>query len=120
MSEGALLITEDDAAEGIWIPIEHGLEIQFQPESPTRPRTGEDHYRTGDYWQIDARVGMKRLAWPVVRQDDGSEVPEALSPHGVMHHYAPLGVIANRVVQHTCRCTLKSEIVDCANRENED
>lgn len=115
MSEGALLITEK---EGLWIPIEHGIEIQFQPAPPDQPRTGENHYRTADYWGFEVRVGMQRLDLPVVRQADGSEGPEALPPHGVTHHYAPLGVIANRAVRSTCRCTLRSEIVDCDNRRD--
>jgi hypothetical protein len=105
LSEGAILIPEISAPSTDWIEIEHGIEVQFQPG-------GE--YRTGDYWLIPARVATGRIEWPpeldpttgqVVKYPDGNEKPMSLPPHGIEHHYAPLGVIVNRVVTD-CRCMI--------------
>ena len=65
-----------------WIKLEDGVQIQFQPSVP------ENQYRTGDYWLIPARVATGDVEWP---GDVGK--PEALTPHGIDHHYAPLTII---------------------------
>ncbi len=76
--EGALLIQEDQ-----WLTLEDGVQIRFEKS------TAENHrYRTGDYWLIPARTATGDVEWP---GDVGK--PEAMPPHGVEHHYAPLAII---------------------------
>jgi hypothetical protein len=71
---------------GDWIPLEDGIEIQFQP-SPHD--TGKVMFRSGDYWLAPARVATGGIIdWP---QEKGE--PLALPPHGVEHHYAPLAIL---------------------------
>lgn len=66
-----------------WHKLENGIQIQFQPS------TSANHYRTGDYWLIPARVATGDVEWP---GEEGK--PEALPPHGIEHHYAPLAIIS--------------------------
>lgn len=77
-----------------WIDLEDGIQIRFEP--------GGD-YRTGDYWLVPARVAVDSggLEWPVL---GGS--PEALPARGIVHHYAPLGVVCwqQQSVQLDCYC----------------
>ena len=73
-SDNAALIVEGS----IWLNLEDGIQIQFQPASK-----GTNQYRTGDYWLIPARTATAN-----VETGTGS-VP----PDGVDHHYAPLAVI---------------------------
>lgn len=76
-------ITESDKnTDKDWHKLENGVQIQFQPSTPA------NHYRTGDYWLIPARVATGDVEW---LGDEGK--PEALPPHGVEHHYAPLAII---------------------------
>lgn len=63
-----------------WIELEEGVQIQFQKNDTT--------YRTGDYWLIPARVATGDVEWPGPVGD-----PDALPPHGVAHHYAPLWIV---------------------------
>jgi hypothetical protein len=63
-----------------WLALEDGVQIQFEPNAS---------YLPGDYWLIPARTITGDVEWPRV---NGEAVP--LPPHGVVHHYAPLGVIA--------------------------
>ena len=74
-----ILIIENDKD---WITLADGVQIQFQPSTP------ENQYRTGDYWLIPARVATGDVEWPGAEGN-----PEALPPHGVEHHYAPLAII---------------------------
>jgi hypothetical protein len=62
-----------------WIDLEDGVQIQF---------SANGQYRTGDYWLIPARVATGKVEWP--QADDLN--PQPLPPHGVEHHYAPLGL----------------------------
>jgi hypothetical protein len=76
-------ITESDKnTDKDWHKLENGIQIQFQPSTP------ENRYRTGDYWLIPARVATGDVEWP-----GEAGKPEALPPHGVEHHYAPLAII---------------------------
>jgi hypothetical protein len=71
---------------GEWIPLEDGVEIQFEP-----PAHGGDRavFRAGDYWLAAARVATGGIIdWP---QINGEPVP--LPPHGVEHHYTPLAIL---------------------------
>lgn len=65
-----------------WITLADGIQIQFQPPSPQK----KNQYRTGDYWLIPVRVASRDVEWPFEKGD-------ALPPHGVEHHYAPLAII---------------------------
>lgn len=83
LENGTIHVTESDSD---WIMLEDGLEIQFQlPENETETTT----YRTGDYWLIPARVATGDIEWPGEAHN-----PEALPPHGIEHHYAPLGFVS--------------------------
>jgi hypothetical protein len=84
-----------------WIDLEDGIQIQLIPAlSPNLPdNPGSDNftvpvnkYRTGDYWLIPARTALQgRIEWPATA--DNPPVPIALSPHGIDHHYLPIGAI---------------------------
>jgi hypothetical protein len=60
-----------------WVALEDGIEIQLQPGT----------YRPGDFWLIPARTATGDVEWPGPPED-----PEAVPPHGVEHHYAPLAL----------------------------
>lgn len=76
LQSGAILIRE---SESRFLDLEDGVQVRFAPG-------GE--YRSGDYWLITARVGVDQIEnWPLA----GDE-PVELPPHGIEHHYAPLGV----------------------------
>lgn len=82
-SQGAALIKEGLGDNG-WLILEDGVQIQFQTSNDP-----PNQYRTGDYWLIPARTATGDVEWPGPAND-----PDALLPHGVRHHYAPLAVIA--------------------------
>ena len=97
-----LAITESSAVSDSWIDLEDGIQIQFitalSPMLPTEP-LGDDFiapanmYRTGDYWLIPARVALQTgIEWPVTTADTPG-IPIALPPHGIDHHYLPLGFV---------------------------
>lgn len=67
-----------------WITLADGIQIQFQ-KSLTDP---QHHYRIGDYWLVPVRVATGDVEWPGLEGH-----PEALSPNGVEHHYAPLAIL---------------------------
>jgi hypothetical protein len=71
--------------EGRWIDLEDGVQIYFEPDG---------QYRSGDYWLIPARTAIGDVLWEYETDDDGDRWPEALPPHGIEHHYAPLGRIS--------------------------
>ena len=108
MSEGAILIRESNQSDDGWIEIEDGIEVQFQP--PAQKSDPSRKYRTGDYWLVSARVATGKIEWPTELDNEGNEVPKALGPHGIEHHYAPLAVIENQAVQkpqNDCRCLIQ-------------
>ena len=74
LQDGAALVRE-----GVWLNLEDGIQIQFQPGGK---------YRAGDYWLIPARTETGDVEWPGLADN-----PEALPPHGVEHHYAPLALV---------------------------
>jgi hypothetical protein len=67
-----------------WIELEDSVQIQFQLAS-SGPA---NQYRSGDYWLIPARTATGDVEWP-----GPVGHPDALPPHGVQHHYAPLWII---------------------------
>ena len=79
-----------------WLDLEDGVQIQF---------SAGGNYRTGDYWLIPARVATGNVEW--LQADDLN--PQPLPPHGVEHHYAPLGFVswnaeAWQILTPDCRC----------------
>jgi len=87
MDDGAMRLIEARNANESWLELEDGIRIQFQPNSDVSPAPHQ--YRTGDYWLIPARVAPGDVEWP-----GAPGVPSAVLPHGIEHHYAPLGVVA--------------------------
>jgi hypothetical protein len=86
--EGVLqIVKKNDDAGTQWLPLEEGVQIQFQFQSDSR-------CRTGDYWLIPARTATGDVEWPTEKGTDGKAISSAMSPHGVEHHYAPLAVIS--------------------------
>lgn len=93
LRDGALTLKEGTGEdEKEWIALEDGIQIQFPAlaQGEQQPHT----YRSGDYWLIPARVATGDVEWPKEKDTTGTEVPKALSPHGIEHHYAPLAVIS--------------------------
>jgi hypothetical protein len=68
----------DPKVEETWLTLEDGVQIQFQPGL----------HRAGDYWLIPARTATGDVEWPGTPQ-----APEAVAPHGVEHHFAPLALV---------------------------
>jgi len=109
-AEGGLTLDTDNAAfvqEGIWLTLEDGVQIRFQPADPVPssasiPTQPVNHYLTGDYWLIPARTATGDVEWPKVTDalgnpetdTSGNVVPVALPPHGITHYYAPLAVVS--------------------------
>lgn len=78
-----------------WIPLEDGIEVQFE----------DSFYQVGDYWMIPVRIATGDVEWPKKRSGN-KLLPDAQTPHGVAHHYAPLALISvatNKVTVHDCR-----------------
>jgi hypothetical protein len=96
-----LPIVESISATDDWYDLEDGIQIQFVPA--LSPMVADEPlgdtfsapinaYRTGDYWLIPARVALQgSIEW--LATNDSPSVPIALPPHGIDHHYLPLGVI---------------------------
>jgi hypothetical protein len=106
LHEGAIPLVEDK-----WFNLEDGVQVYFEPAAPGVP----NFYRTGDYWLIPARAASKNIEWPR-EPDPKSEKPwAAVAPHGVTHHYAPLGILSlagENLVFEDCRC--KFDPLPCA------
>lgn len=85
LHHGAIDIVEGEQESGR-VRLEDGIEVQFVP-----PPDGADptRYRVGDYWTIPARVATGGILWPST-----GDAPDAVPPHGVRHHYAPLAWVA--------------------------
>jgi hypothetical protein len=67
-------------ATGRWIELEDGVQIRFEKDGT---------FLRGDYWQIAARTATADVEWPRTPNGD----PIAQTPHGVIHHYAPLAYL---------------------------
>jgi len=101
--DGAMPLAERSATAPNWIALEDGVQIQFA-------EGGE--YRTGDYWLIPARVATQDIEWP----RDAAGHGLLLSPWGIAHHYAPLGIVslnAEKVVVEPCRRCIEIPAVPC-------
>lgn len=82
LPNGAVPIKEATSERDNWLTLEDGVQIQFQQSNPA------NIYRRGDYWLIPARTATGDVEWP-----GPLNAPEAVGPHGVEHHYAPLARI---------------------------
>jgi hypothetical protein len=86
-SDGALI-----GKEGEWLDLENGIQVYFE-EGGT--------YCSGAYWYFPARVATGQIQWPVELDPNGkprtdadeNEIPRALPPNGIQHHYAPLAIL---------------------------
>ena len=91
-SDNAALVVEG-SGEDNWLDLEDGVQIQFQMADQSLPAT----YRTGDYWLVPARVATGDVEWPKELTTDSTgkvtQMPVALPPEGITHHYAPLATI---------------------------
>ncbi|MDP9108030.1 MAG: DUF6519 domain-containing protein, partial [Pseudomonadota bacterium] len=86
-ANGAAVIVED--ANDNWLTLEDGVQIQFQTPAGATP----NQYRSGDYWLIPARTATGNVEWPTELDSQAQPAPLALPPDGIIHHYAPLGVV---------------------------
>jgi hypothetical protein len=109
-AEGGLTLDNDNAAfvqEGVWLTLEDGVQIRFQPADPVASASGPpnspvNQYLTGDYWLIPARTVTGDVEWPKVTDAhgipetdaQGNIIPVALPPHGITHYCAPLAIIS--------------------------
>ncbi len=97
LDEGAVPVPDGKAADGDWIDLEDGVQVRFE--------AGGD-YRCGDYWLVPARVATGAVAW----REDTNGQPQLLPPHGIEHHYAPLGFVGDgdggAAVTAACTCTV--------------
>lgn len=69
------------AAPGVWIDIEFGVQVQFS----------EGTYHAGDYWLIPARTATREIEWPPFEIPNTS--PIAQPPRGVRHHFCRLALL---------------------------
>jgi hypothetical protein len=105
-AEGGLGLAPDNAAlipnDESWLDLEDGIQIQFV-------RTDTSRFGRGDYWLIPARVSTGDVEWPVMKvAADEASVPLALPPRGIVHRYAPLGIVQVAAAK-------ASSIQDCRN-----
>jgi hypothetical protein len=70
----------DDA--GDWLHIEDGIQVHFT----------EGNYRTGDYWHFPARTATIDPSLGVIEWPREGDIPQALPPHGIEHHYCKLAL----------------------------
>jgi hypothetical protein len=95
----------DGAVLGVpekWIPLEDGIEVRF---------SAGGRYRAGDYWQIPARSVTGEIEWPD---------PEPAPSHGVVHHFAPLALLAWGDEGWAVRHDLRHVFVPAPEMESED
>lgn len=93
-------------ANNKWFPLEHGIEIQFQPD------TQNNFYHIGDYWLIPVRTATGNIEWPKQKNREGKLEPQPQPPHGIAHYYAPLAVILGnpaKIIVHDCRRKIGSQ-----------
>lgn len=61
-----------------FLDLADGIQVQFPSSDPA-------DYHAGDHWMIPARTITGDVIWPKT-----NKVPNAVPPHGIQHHYAPL------------------------------
>lgn len=105
-AQGVIDLTTSD-----WIGLEDGIEVKFSIEAAGR-------LRRGDYWLIPARHITGDIEWPKITASNGKLIPEALSPMGTLHTYAPLAIISENgegsvTVSSDCRCSFRPLTYSC-------
>lgn len=80
--EVALLASGVRLARANPLVLEKDVQVDF---------VGNTAYRSGDYWTVATRQLAQDVEWP--RNEHGE--PDALAPHGVEHHYAPLALLVH-------------------------
>lgn len=123
-TSNGLPVVENSLATDPWIDLQDGIQIQFvpalSPQVPDEPLGDNfvapmNSYRTGDYWLIAARVALQgSIEWPATT--DNPAVPIALPPHGVDHHYLPLGVIGQGSATSGQSISVESNFVTAINK----
>jgi hypothetical protein len=90
-NDGAVWVAESSGEDNEdWILLEDGVQIQFPAvDEATEPPI----YKSGDYWIIPARTATGDVQWPKEQENETTgPIPKRLSPHGVIHYYAPLAI----------------------------
>jgi hypothetical protein len=86
-TDGALEIFENH-----WLTLEDGIQVLFHHDIDQKLDSDAGdlvpYYRTGDYWLIPARTATGDVEWPQRHKEH-----EALPPHGVKHHFAPIAFV---------------------------
>ena len=101
LTEGAIPVKESPDTEPVWINLEDGLQVRFDPGG---------HYSSGDHWLIPARVATGKIEWPTTTDATGNTMQASIPPRGIVHHYAPLGLCimtAEGLTITSCRCVFK-------------
>jgi hypothetical protein len=104
---GVITVTDEMLKKPVDIDLEDGIQVSF---------TGLGRYCTGDYWLIPARVATGQIEWPQQQDSNGNWLSQAIPPHGVEHHYAPLGFVEsdNQHVLKVSNCTcVMAQAADC-------
>ena len=93
--KGATTLANDGGLEIIenhWLTLEDDIQVLFHRDIDQQSDKDADdqppYYHTGDYWLIPARAATGKIEWPQHKEEH-----EALPPHGVVHHYAPLAYV---------------------------
>ena len=94
-------IREAKNAHDGWYELSDGVEVQFTHvdllSDEVQKKAGGNlkltTWRAGDYWLVPARTATGDVIWPSDTDAKGTSVPLAVPPHGVEHHFAPLGTI---------------------------
>jgi len=102
LTEGAIPVKESRDTEPVWINLEDGLQVRFNQGG---------YYSSGDYWLIPARVATGKIEWPTTTVATGKIMQASSPPHGIEHHYAPLGLCVmtaeTGLTITSCRCVFK-------------
>jgi hypothetical protein len=92
--ETGIAVVEKPDGE-MWLELEDGIQVQFKGSNEATLTDANGNsiensatFKTGDYWLIPARTVTGDIEWPTSEGE-----PEALIPHGVVHHYAPLAIL---------------------------
>lgn len=105
-----------------WRELGDGIQVQFTADNGALSSMVADDFRSGDYWLIPARTITGDVEWP--RVPEMVWEPQALPPHGITYHYAPLGVLKIDTLQRSfvdCRFTANPQtlpVIPVHHKEN--
>jgi hypothetical protein len=104
--DNCIRIVESDGVNEKYFDLENGIRIQFSAP-PLKGDAKKSVYLPGNYWLLPARVATGAIDWPKL-----AEEYKPLSPHGIIHRYAPIGIIDvgsdGSVQVADCRCSFSS------------